>query len=410
MLNRCLSYSLLALCGVGLLMAWAPQRFAWFPFEALVFGLFILWTSAWSMGRLQARWSCLFLPFLAMVCWGCLQLRMGWSVYAFATEVDTIRWGAYFLIFFLAFQLFGENGSAGSFRRIFTIYALALAVVSVLQYFLGNGKIFWLFATQEPARLGPFLNRDHYAAFIALAIPSAAFEMLHHPRQRGFFVLTIAVLYTSVIAGASRAGFVLVTLEVLVLFAILKFSGRTVLAVGALMVAFGSVVGWETLYARLRIPDPYDGRREVAAATLQMFEASPGKGFGLGTWSNVYPAYARKDFGVFVNAAHNDWLQWGAEGGIPALACLLLVFGASVFLVRKVPWALGVPIVFLHSLIDFPMQGRFLPALVFLVLGIAARSVVCRNRGDTPAAPLKQHVRASAPNASLLHAAWRSSS
>jgi hypothetical protein len=409
MLNRGLSYSLLTFCGAGLLMAWTPQRFAWYLFEALVFSLFILWTAAWSMGKLEARWSWLFLPLLAIVGWGGFQLHMGWSVYAFATEADTIRWGAYFLIFFLAYQLFGENGRAGSFRRIFTIYALVLAVVSVLQYFLGNGKIYWLFTTEEPAGLGPFLNRDHYASFIALALPAAAVEMSRHPRQRWFFALTMAVLYASVIAGASRAGFVLLTLEVLVLFAILKFSGRTVLAIGALMVAFGFVVGWQTLYERLRIPDPYDGRREVASATVQMFEANPWKGFGLGTWTNVYPAYASKDFGVFINAAHNDWLQWGAEGGIPVLACLFLVFGASIFLVRKVPWALGVPIVFLHSLIDFPMQGRFLPPLVFLVLGIAGRSLVNRDPGDTPAVPLKQHVRA-ALNARLLHAAWRSSS
>jgi O-antigen ligase len=376
MLKRGLSYSLLTLCGAGLLTAWTPQRFAWYLFEALVFSLFILWTLFWSIEKLQARWSWLFLPLLAIVGWGALQLHMGWSVYAFATEADTIRWVAYFLIFFLAFQLFGEDGSARAFRRSFTIYAFVLAVVSVLQYFLGNGKIYWLFESGEPAGLGPFLNRDHYASFVALALPAAAVEMLRHPRQRWFFVLAMAILYTSVVAGASRAGFVLVTLEVLVLFAILKFSGRTVLAVVTLMVAFGFVVGWATLYERLHISDPYSGRREVASATVQMLEANPWKGFGLGTWTNVYPAYASKDFGVFINAAHNDWLQWGGEGGIPMLACLVLLFGASVFLVRKVPWALGVPLVFLHSLIDFPMQGRFLPAIVFLVLGIAVRSVL----------------------------------
>jgi O-antigen ligase len=375
-IRRALSYALMALCGAGLLIAWTPQRLAWYLFEAVVFGLFILWTVAWSMEKLQACWSWLFLPLLAIVGWGAWQRHMGWSIYAFVTEAETVRWGAYFLIFFLAFQLFGEDGSAKSFRRLFTIYAFGLAVVSVLQYFLGNGKIYWLFEPAEPAALGPFLNRDHYASFIALALPPVAVEMLRHPRQRWFYVLAMAVLYASVIAGASRAGSVLVTLEVLVLFALLGFSGRTVLAVVVLMVAFGFVVGWGTLYERLGIPDPYAGRREVATATVQMFKASPWKGFGLGTWTNVYPAYAPKDFGVFINAAHNDWLQWGAEGGIPMLACLFLLFGASVFLARRVPWVLGVPIVFLHSLIDFPLQGRFLPTILLLVLGIAARSVL----------------------------------
>jgi hypothetical protein len=40
-------------------------------------------------------------------------------------------------------------------------------------------------------------------------------------------------------------------------------------------------------------------------------------GLGLGTWSAAYPAYASYDDGTFVNQAHNDWLQWGAEGGLP---------------------------------------------------------------------------------------------
>ena len=382
--TRFLSYALLTLCGAGLLMAWSPQLLAWHLFEALILGLFVVWTLAWSINKVEARWSWLFLPLLAIVGWGALQVYLGWSVYAYATEADTIRWATYLAVFFLAFQLFPEAGRAESFRRVLTIYALALSAVSILQYFLGNGKIYWLFEPAEPAMLGPFLNRDHYASFIALSIPAAAVQMVHRPRQRWFFGLTVAVLYASVIAGASRAGFVLVTLELLVLFAMLKFSGRAVLAVAALAVALCFVVGWETLYERLRIPDPYAGRREVASATVDMFQASPWKGSGLGTWTHVYPAYARKDFGVFINAAHNDWLQWGAEGGIPMLACLLLLFGTSVFLVRQAPWALGVPIVFLHCLIDFPMQGRFLPAIVFLVLGIAARTERTRTTGTEP--------------------------
>jgi O-antigen ligase len=381
MLTRILSNLLLALCGAGLLMAWVTDQFIWYIFEALVFGVLIAWAAAWAMGKVRGTWSWLFLPFLAVIAWGVLQLR--WSVYAFATETDAIRWGTYLAVFFLAVQLFGDEGSGRMFRRIFTVYALLLAVVSVFQYFLGNGKIYWLFQTQEPAGLGPFLNRDHYASFIALVIPAAAVEMLRSPRQRWFFALTTAVLYASVIAGASRAGFVFLTLEVVLLILILGFSGRTVLAVVSLILVFGFVVGWDSLYERLQAPDPYAGRREVAAATVQMIKSNPWRGFGLGTWTQVYPAYAVKDFGVFVNAAHSDWLQWGADGGIPMTICLLVLFGGACLLVQRVPWALGVPIVFLHGLTDFPMQGRFLPAIVFLVLGIAVRSSLNYKRAES---------------------------
>jgi O-antigen ligase len=359
---------------VGLLFAWKLDGFVWRGFEALVFVLLAVWAVAWAAGRLRARWSWLFLPFAAILAWGGVQLALGWTAYAFATVTDMVRWGCYGAVFFLGFQVFAEAGSASRFRAVFTVYAFALAVVSVLQYFAGNGRIYWLFQPPDPAGLGPFLNRDHYAAFIAMAIAAAAVEMVRRPAQRWVFAIATAAMYASVVAGASRAGFVLVTIELVLLAALLGFSGRGVLAVAGLMTVFVLVVGWETLYQRLQIPDPYAGRREVAQATVQMVRANPWKGYGLGTWTYAYPAHAQKDFGVFVNAAHNDWLQWTADGGVPMLIAMLAFFGGMVALVPRAPWALGVPLVFLHSLIDFPMQGRFLPATLFLVAGVAAAS------------------------------------
>ena len=54
------------------------------------------------------------------------------------------------------------------------------------------------------------------------------------------------------------------------------------------------------------------------------------------------------------------------------LLCIALLACGAAALVPLTPWGLGVPIVFLHCLIEFPMQGRFLPAVVFLVFGVAA--------------------------------------
>jgi O-antigen ligase len=148
---------------------------------------------------------------------------------------------------------------------------------------------------------------------------------------------------------------------------------RRALAQILLAAVFVAVVGWQTLFERFQVNDPYSGRREVVMSSIAMLQARPWTGFGLGTWTSVYPSYAQKDFGVFINAAHNDWLQWADDGGIPMLACLFLLFSVSVWLAWKMPWGLGVPAVFLHCLIDFPMQGRFLPATLFLVFGILLR-------------------------------------
>jgi O-antigen ligase len=383
MLTRALSTILLILCAAGLLISWITMPVPWLVFEALVFVLLALWTAAWALGRVDAVWSWAFAPFLGIVAWGLVQLWQGWTVYPFATSTEILRWLTYAAIVFLAVQCFPADRGRGGFRRAFTVFALILAIESVFQHFLGNGKIFWLFTPPEPADLGPFLNRDHYASFIALALPCALVEMLRRPRQSWFYGLAAAVLYATVVAGASRAGFVLLTLEVVILVLLLSLPGRAVLGLAALIVILGFVVGWDTLYDRLQTPDPYAGRREVAAASVRMIEASPWKGHGLGTWTYVYPAYAPKDFGLFANAAHNDWLQWTSDGGVPVFLCCLALFLLAAAAAHRAPWALGVPIVFLHSLIDFPMQGRYLPAAVFLVLGVALRTRRARKGSAT---------------------------
>jgi O-antigen ligase len=54
-----------------------------------------------------------------------------------------------------------------------------------------------------------------------------------------------------------------------------------------------------------------------------MAREKPWTGFGLGIWPTVYPANALYDDGTFVNEAHNDWLQWAVEGGVPLVAAML---------------------------------------------------------------------------------------
>lgn len=375
MLQRIVLFSLMVLCGAGLLVSWMPDAAAWRIFELAIYSLLIVWLTGWLLGRApDAAWSWLLLPAIGIAGWGILQLWLNWTVYRYSTFLDLLRWGVYAAILVLAFQTSGRQGDGRRFSRALAIYGSILALVSLVQYFSGTPKIFWLFTPGETASgLGPFLNRDHFASFAALALPAAAWEMLRQ-RDKWGFALAMATLYAAVVAGASRAGFSLVTFEVVLLFILLGVSRRVAVATVALMTAFVLVVGWENLYDKMKAPDPYAGRREVVEATLRMIREHPWRGSGLGTWTAVYPAHASKDFGVFVNAAHNDWLQWASDGGIPFVSLFLVLFVGSVFVVRRVPWALGVPIVFLHSAVDFPMQGHFLPATVFLVLGVAARA------------------------------------
>ena len=54
--------------------------------------------------------------FAGVILWGLVQLRLGWTAYFFATEMDLVRWGCFLSILFLAFQLSGVTGRARAFR------------------------------------------------------------------------------------------------------------------------------------------------------------------------------------------------------------------------------------------------------------------------------------------------------
>jgi len=78
------------------------------------------------------------------------------------------------------------------------------------------------------------------------------------------------------------------------------------------------------------------------------------------------------DIGAFANEAHNDWIQWTAEGGIPfgvAMATLL------VWCVRpawRSVWGLGVVAVMAHACVDYPFSRPALGSVPMVILAMVA--------------------------------------
>jgi O-antigen ligase len=99
-------------------------------------------------------------------------------------------------------------------------------------------------------------------------------------------------------------------------------------------------------------------RRQLTLSAVEMAREHPISGWGMGTWTQVYPAYARFDDGVFDNAAHNDWAQWASDGGVPML---LLMAGFALALVMpavRSVWGIGFLFVLGYSLMEFHFQER----------------------------------------------------
>lgn len=373
-------YLLTALVFAGLLLSWSSNDLWWGIFETAVLGMAGLWGALLALGVVGFHWDWSLAVFPAILAWGALQRALGWTGYAYATRMDMLRWAAYGAISFLAIQGVRGAGSARPFRRVVGILCGALVLFSLVQYYLLGKKVFGVYTlTETYSGFGPFLNADHFGLFVCITMCLAA-PYLNKQRTRWVATLGLTLLFAAAVTTGSRAA---IGLAVLVCAATLirsRASAGFGLLFAGLTVVFAGVLGWQTFVGKLaESGQAYGGRREVALASLSMIHERLWTGWGLGTWTAVYPSHALKDFGVFVNAAHNDWLQWASDGGVPMFALMAALFGLGIAAARRSSWALAAVIPFVHSLVDFPMQGKFLPALVFLLYG-AARAE--RRRGS----------------------------
>ncbi len=331
--------------------------------------------------------------------WGVLQVAAGWSVDRVTTLDAALNWVTNLVAFMLAADLYRKAERRERFLRSALIFTSILAVVSIFTFLTSPaGKVFWIFdAGSESRTLGPFVYQNQYAAFVEAVLPLAILGVINDRRRWLLHAAIVATLFGSVVTGGSRTGTILCLAEILVIPAIAFGRGmingsmlvRVVLGSLAAVAVLTGVVGWEPLWKRLQEPHPYSLRKDLVLSSIAMVRDRPLTGFGLGTWPEAYPGYARFDDGTYVNQAHNDWIQWAAEGGLLFLVSMLAIAGWSVGPALRSLWGIGILSVWLHALIDYPMQQRpALAAFFFALLGaLAATTGATSGRDDAQTTP-----------------------
>jgi len=372
---------LAAILFLGILTMWVPARWALSAFQIAVFALAVV--------RIVQRKSLAIHPTAVLlgmaVVWGLVQASAGWTVDRFKTLNEVLNWTTNLAVFGLGLELGAHERSRERFLSALLWFGTALAAVSMLTVFSSpEGVVFWLFhAGSDRRTLGPFVYYNQYAAFIEAVLPLALVRAILDPRRRMLYSVIGALLLASVVAGGSRAGTILCLAEVIVIPLVAlgqgvisrRVVGRVLLASVCTLAVLGAVAGWDVIWKRLQEPNPYAVRKDFLLSSLAMIRDRPLTGFGLGTWSEVYPGFARFDDGLFANQAHNDWAQWAAEGGIPFFLLMVGIVAGVVRPALRSLWGVGLLAVFVHCWIDYPMQQRpALAAFFFALLGIAMAS------------------------------------
>lgn len=376
-----------------LFSSWLPARIYLSVFQA---GVFILVCCSL---RNAIREDLPLLPhwiipaMLALPCVGVFQLVAGTSVYPWKTAVATLDMSAWAATGWLSAQFAADPDFRRDFRQLLVILGLMVGIVGVLHWTTSIGLILWTWPNPYQSRTTfPLLNHSHFAAFLEIAVAPAIWESVATRAAGRSHAWCAVIMVCAVWAAGSRSGSVIVTCELAAVIALsvrrTGFSALTrkrALALVITSVLLIAGAGWQGIAARMSSPSGDDLRANFDRASLKMIKAKPWTGFGLGTWATVYPAWTGKDAGVFVEHAHNDLLEWAAEGGI-VFACVSISLALfSLGCALREPWCLGVFAAFVQSLVEFPLHKPAVTALVFAAVGCMAvgREWTSRNQGIT---------------------------
>lgn len=298
-----------------------------------------------------------------------------------------------------------ESRSAVRMAAAVGVAGLGGIVFGALQVSGHGDRFYWYEISNVGVPTGFFANGNHMAAMLLCLIPIGA-AMLERssveatePQQRWVdrlialslaFAGIVGLLFNRSLFGLVMAGPVCLASLLIAFRHQIGRSTRLVGAAGALVLAM-LLLGMGTfLFASDRATETATSlvtRKEMFGAGWNLLKDNFPAGSGAGTFQRVYAASEDpfRVIHVYVNHAHNDYLEWVVEGGLPGL--ILLVCFLSWWMRRALAMIadrradgfaqagliIGM-ILLLHSMIDFPMRTSALAALFAAATGLMLTS------------------------------------
>lgn len=321
------------------------------------------------------------LPLGAIALWGFVQLALGATEDLGATLDTSLRFAAYAATAFVAYASWDPRRFP-RYLDTFAWFGTVVAVIGVTAYYTSPHRVLWLIDAPYPDVWGPFLSRNNFAQFLELAMPAALWLAFRKPDKWRYWTMAAAMLAAGLVS-ASRAGAILLCGEAVAMFLLFRHLRiQWAVAFAVSVAGLAAIAGAGTLLGRLHSPNPLADRDRIYFSTLQMIAERPSQGYGLGTYALVYPEFATFDSGYRVEHAHNDWLEWAAEGGLPLAAVWAALAIPACARSFRHPWSLGIPAIFLHALADFPFAHPGVAAWTFALLGALAGAHRYRRREE----------------------------
>jgi O-antigen ligase len=364
-------------------------------FEIAAALLFLFWALiAYRNPAAKIQWTPLNWPLLGFVAIGLLQLLFHETAYSFATRTQLLKLAAYFLFFFLIAQAFRTRDDLTKLAWFLILFGFVISLLAIAQHFTSGGEIYWIPALQvhgDP--FGPYVDRDHFAGFVELTVPTGLALMAFRGVRRELLVLaTLLTLVpiSAIVLSGSRGGIIGFALELATLAALARsqgaLQGQRVAAAALVALVALILVAWVGAsfavqkFSAVRPGDLLLSRRvSMLRGAAHIFLDHPIIGCGLGTLVSVYPRYETAYDKRIVDHVHDDYFETLAEtgilGGLFGLSFLWSLFrqGQRNFAAEQGHFSKGLHAgaiaavggLLLHSFVDFNLQ---IPANAMLFL------------------------------------------
>jgi O-antigen ligase len=262
------------------------------------------------------------------------------------------------LTFWCARALFSRGGIRAGARTIAAL-GLLLAVFGIAQHATAPHAFYWLHVFKNTQPFGPYLNRSDFAMWLVMALPLTAGYLLArlHSRQRQgvdlfsaeafddtamFLTVAMGLMAAALTVALSRSGLVGAIAAALTLWSLsdrrMHRHGRAWLLGGIAAMAIVALAFANTSAVVTRIQDTLDrrsaGRVAIWQATIPIIKAFWLTGAGAGAYERAMMVYQPAPHETYFNHAHNEYLQFLAEGGLWLAIPGTLALGAGVIRIR----------------------------------------------------------------------------
>lgn len=322
---------------------------------------------------------------------------------------------AYGLTFFLSAQMCRRSETALRMAYALAVIAVVYALYGVIEHLAGLEMVAWAPKQHyQDSVTSTFVNRNSYGTFAGLGLivvcgllvramrrtsvhsltGGGLSDMLDQLKPREFFLIGGFVLMAATLILTNSRGATLSSLMALIVFIILTASNQKSRRVGTLVAGAIIIVGgWLVFSASsaglvtrmLEFEEDLIGRREVAEIALHAIGERPFLGYGLGSFEGVFQMFRNAALAPDIPAfdkAHNTYLEWALEAGLPAAFLMLCTVAAYALtcargaLIRQrnamfpTIAAAAATLVAIHALVDFSLQIPAVTVYFAAILGM----------------------------------------